>query len=155
MQTFWGQKKNDYKSGLKAVKPHNQPLFTGLLVTLVWLKCNSSPPSSDYGNWEFVYLSLPLYRFYLDPLNLHHVFLYISLLLLHDYNVKHKTTILFSFCKLRYNFLEFNSWKKSPIFDRLKGRNKSDQVWNGWRCRCRCHCRWFSSLMIPKKTRTS
>ena len=47
--------------------------------------------------WKIDLLPFKLYRFYLDPLNLHHVFLYISLLLLHDYNVKHKTTILFFF----------------------------------------------------------
>ena len=40
--------------------------------------------------WKIDLLPFKLYRFYLDPLNLHHVFLYISLLLLHDYNVKKK-----------------------------------------------------------------
>ena len=64
------------------------------------------------------------------------------------WNIKQR--FCFSFCKLRYNFVEFNSWKKSPIFDRLKGRNKSDQVWNGWRCRCRCHC---PLLQLPNDTK--
>ena len=59
-------------------------------------------------------------------LQVHHAFLHICLPSLLDYDVKlpnfafyggpkHKRTIFFFFCELRYSALEFNSWKIAKI----------------------------------------
>ena len=98
-------------------------------------------------------------------LHVHHAFLYISLPLLHDYDVRvsnftfcrgreHKTTTSISFPELSYNPLEFNSRKICQHLTNWTSWNNHNKVWSSatslfkWRFGSRRRRCWLSSLLL-------